>query len=108
MYMTIRHYQVPPTKMAEVVRRVDEVWLDKLSKLHGFESYFRTGGTVDPDHVDGPLSQAACKSFGACAVAQTAIILHRDLCNDDHLGSGCFTRRSTRQSSNRPFLSRRA
>ena len=40
MYMTIRHYRVPPTKMTEVVRRVDEVWLDKLSKLQGFESYY--------------------------------------------------------------------
>jgi hypothetical protein len=40
MYMTIRHYRVPPSKMTEVVRRVDEVWLDKLSKLQGFESYY--------------------------------------------------------------------
>ena len=40
MYMTIRHYRVPPSKMAEVVRRVDEVWLDRLSKLKGFESYY--------------------------------------------------------------------
>src|SRR2546425_6314577 len=42
MYMTIRHYRVPPSKMEEVVRRVDEVWLDRLSKLEGFESYFVT------------------------------------------------------------------
>ncbi len=42
MYMTIRHYRVPPSKMAEVVRRVDEVWLDRLSKLEGFESYYVT------------------------------------------------------------------
>jgi hypothetical protein len=40
MYLTIRHYRVPPTAMAEVVRRVDEVWLDRLSKLEGFESYY--------------------------------------------------------------------
>lgn len=40
MFMTIRHYRVPPSKIDEVVRRVDEVWLDRLSKLHGFESYF--------------------------------------------------------------------
>ena len=40
MYMTIRHYRVPPSKMDEVVRRVDELWLDRLSKLEGFESYF--------------------------------------------------------------------
>lgn len=42
MYMTIRHYRVPPSKMAEVVRRVDEVWLDRLSKLEGFDSYYVT------------------------------------------------------------------
>ncbi len=40
MFMTIRHYRVPPSKMDEVVRRVDELWLDRLSKLEGFESYF--------------------------------------------------------------------
>jgi quinol monooxygenase YgiN len=40
MYMTIRHYRVPPSKMDEVVRRVDEVWLEKLSKLEGFASYY--------------------------------------------------------------------
>lgn len=40
MYMTIRHYRVPPTKTAEVIRRVDEVWLDRLSKLEGFDSYY--------------------------------------------------------------------
>lgn len=40
MYMTIRHYRVPPSKAAEVVRRVDDVWLDRLSKLEGFESYY--------------------------------------------------------------------
>lgn len=45
MYMTIRHYRVPPSKMDEVVRRVDEVWLDTLSKLAGFESYY----VVQPD-----------------------------------------------------------
>jgi heme-degrading monooxygenase HmoA len=42
MFMTIRHYRVPPSKMQEVVRRVDEVWLSKLSKLPGFESYYVT------------------------------------------------------------------
>jgi hypothetical protein len=40
MYMTIRHYRVPPSKAAEVVRRVDEVWLDRLSKLEGFNAYY--------------------------------------------------------------------
>jgi hypothetical protein len=40
MYMTIRHYRVPPSKAAEVVRRVDEVWLDRLNKLEGFDSYY--------------------------------------------------------------------
>src|SRR5260370_38489811 len=40
MYLTIRHYRVPPSKMTEVVRRVDDVWLDRLSKLAGFETYF--------------------------------------------------------------------
>jgi hypothetical protein len=40
MYLTIRHYRVPPSKMAEVVRRVDDLWLSRLSKLDGFETYF--------------------------------------------------------------------
>jgi len=44
MYLTIRHYRVPPSKMAEVVRRVDEVWLDRLSKLEGFETAGPSGG----------------------------------------------------------------
>ncbi len=49
MYMTIRHYRVPPSKLEEVVRRVDEVWLDRLSKLEGFESYYVLQG--DDSHL---------------------------------------------------------
>jgi heme-degrading monooxygenase HmoA len=49
MHMTIRHYKVPPSQMTEVVRRVDEVWLEKLHKLEGFESYYVT--QVDENHL---------------------------------------------------------
>jgi hypothetical protein len=40
MHMTIRQYHVPSSKMTEVIRRVDEVWLERLHKLEGFESYY--------------------------------------------------------------------
>ncbi len=40
--MTIRHYRVPPSQMEEVVRRVDDLWLERLRKLDGFAGYFVT------------------------------------------------------------------
>src|SRR5260370_12805369 len=40
MYLMMRPYRVPQSKVAEVVRRVDDVWLDRLRKLDGFETYF--------------------------------------------------------------------
>src|SRR5712664_486526 len=69
MYLTIRHYRVPPSKMDEVVRRVDELWLDRLSKLEGFESYF----VMRPDETPlTPVSdfieeEAGRKAAEACA-----------------------------------------
>ena len=39
MHMTIRRYTVSPAQAEEVVRRVDDDWLDRLHKMHGFVSY---------------------------------------------------------------------
>ena len=40
MYAIIRRYQVPATQQEEVVRRVDESWLEEVEKLPGFQSYY--------------------------------------------------------------------
>jgi antibiotic biosynthesis monooxygenase len=39
MFMTIREYRMPPSQIDEVIRRVDEDWLDLVSKMKGFVSY---------------------------------------------------------------------
>jgi hypothetical protein len=39
MYMTMRHYRMPPARLDEVARRVDDLWLGKVSALPGFVSY---------------------------------------------------------------------
>lgn len=39
MYMTIREYRVVPEQADEVARRVDEMWLDQVSKMPGFSTY---------------------------------------------------------------------
>jgi heme-degrading monooxygenase HmoA len=39
MHMTIRRYTVSPDQAAEVIRRVDDDWLDRLHKMAGFVSY---------------------------------------------------------------------
>ena len=39
MHMTIRRYTVSPAQAEEVIRRVDDDWLDRLHKLPGFISY---------------------------------------------------------------------
>ncbi len=39
MYMTIRHYRVPPENVAELARRVDDDWLEHVRKMPGFISY---------------------------------------------------------------------
>src|ERR1700736_6439880 len=40
VYMNIRSYRVPAAQIDEVVRRVDDNWLDRAAKLHGFISYY--------------------------------------------------------------------
>ncbi|SRR6266487_1265622 len=42
MYMAIRRYRVLPAQMDEVVRRVDEGWLDRARALPGFVTYYVT------------------------------------------------------------------
>lgn len=37
--MTIRRYTLPPAQAEEVIRRVDDDWLERLHKLPGFVSY---------------------------------------------------------------------
>lgn len=37
--MTIRRYTVSPPQADEVIRRVDDDWLDRLHKMPGFVSY---------------------------------------------------------------------
>ncbi len=39
MHMTIRRYTVSPAQADEVIRRVDDDWLDRLHKMPGFVSY---------------------------------------------------------------------
>jgi hypothetical protein len=40
MYMVIRRYAMQPSKIDEVVRKVDEQYLEKVRLLPGFEEYF--------------------------------------------------------------------
>ena len=40
MYIVIRRYATQPSKVDEVVRKVDEQLLEKLNLLSGFESYY--------------------------------------------------------------------
>src|SRR5438874_11105594 len=39
MHMTIRRYTVAPAQADEVIRRVDDDWLERVHKLPGFVSY---------------------------------------------------------------------
>jgi hypothetical protein len=40
MYLVIRRYALQPSKTDEVVRKVDEQYLEKVRLLPGFEEYF--------------------------------------------------------------------
>jgi hypothetical protein len=40
MYMVIRRYAMEPSKVDEVIRKVDEQYLEKVRLLPGFEGYF--------------------------------------------------------------------
>jgi hypothetical protein len=40
MYMVIRRYAMQPSKVDEVIRKVDEQYLEKVRLLHGFEAYY--------------------------------------------------------------------
>jgi heme-degrading monooxygenase HmoA len=47
MHMAIRHYRVPAGQVDEVVRRVDDLWLERARRLPGFISYYVTKGGGD-------------------------------------------------------------
>jgi heme-degrading monooxygenase HmoA len=47
MYAIIRRYQVPVSQQEEVVRRVDESWLEEVSKMPGFQSYYVLKGAPE-------------------------------------------------------------
>jgi hypothetical protein len=40
MYLVIRRYAIQPSKVEEVIRKVDEQYLEKLRLRPGFEEYF--------------------------------------------------------------------
>jgi hypothetical protein len=40
MYMVIRRYAMEPSKVDEVIRKVDEQYLEKLRLLPGYEGYY--------------------------------------------------------------------
>ncbi|MDQ6918938.1 MAG: hypothetical protein M3Z98_06230 [Candidatus Dormibacteraeota bacterium] len=40
MYMVIRRYAIQPGKVDEVVRKVDEQYLEKLRIIPGYEGYY--------------------------------------------------------------------
>ena len=40
MYMVIRRYAMQPSKVDEVVRKVDEQYLEKLRLIPGYEGYY--------------------------------------------------------------------
>ena len=39
MHMTIREYTIAPGQADEILRRVDDDWLERLHKMPGFVSY---------------------------------------------------------------------
>jgi heme-degrading monooxygenase HmoA len=45
VHTNIRRYRVAPENLDEVIRRVDDIWLDRARKMPGFVSYqvTRTG-----------------------------------------------------------------
>ena len=49
MYLTIRHYRVPADQQEEIVRRVDEDWLERVRKMPGFVSYHLVD--AEDDHL---------------------------------------------------------
>jgi hypothetical protein len=50
MHMVIRRYAMQPSKVEEVIRKVDEQYLEKLRLLPGFEAYYVV------DSGDGKIS----------------------------------------------------
>jgi hypothetical protein len=71
MYIVIRRYATQPSKVDEVVRKVDEQLLEKLNLLQGFESYYAldsgegklTSITVCADRESAHDSNRLAKEF---------------------------------------------
>jgi hypothetical protein len=67
MFAIIRRYRVAPENVDEVVRRVDELWLDRVSRMPGFVTYHvaRTGEaelTSMTVVIDGEAGQRAVEA----------------------------------------------
>jgi hypothetical protein len=67
MYMVIRRYSMQPSKVDEVVRKIDEQYLEKLSLLPGFEEYFVV------DSGEGKLSSVTVSADKETAHATTRL-----------------------------------
>jgi hypothetical protein len=63
MHMVIRRYAMQPSKVAEVVRKVDEQYLEKLHALPGFDAYYVL------DDGDGKLVSVTVSTDEASAKA---------------------------------------
>ena len=68
MYMVIRRYAIQPSRVDEVIRKVDEQYLEKLRLLPGYEGYARSldVGGVTPEQY-AQLSRTALRGFDACS-----------------------------------------
>jgi heme-degrading monooxygenase HmoA len=67
MYAIIRRYRVAPESADEVIRRVDEVWLDQVARMPGFVSYYVVrGGDAELTSmtvvIDGEAGQRALEA----------------------------------------------
>ena len=67
MYMVIRRYSVQPSKVDEVVRKVDEQYLEKLHDIPGFEGYYVL------DSGEGKLSSVTISADKDSAHATTRL-----------------------------------
>jgi hypothetical protein len=67
MYMVIRRYAIQPSKVDEVIRKVDEQYLEKLRLLPGFEAYYVV------DSGDGKISSVTLSTDEDGAKATTRL-----------------------------------
>ena len=67
MYMVIRRYSLQPSKVDEVIRKVDEQYLEKVRLLPGFEGYYVL------DSGEGKLSSVTVSAYKDSAHATTRL-----------------------------------